>query len=841
MAFLDCLKSAQDQGEITAQEAQRLKGHFESLLAQHTDDSPVTAPFAARQALAELLKADGLERKRQLALTIKISNARWQDLKTFRTNRFTREGKAIKGKTVADVGEAAIHILEHFGTAGFSSVRGVQHAIVGQAQARMSGLLQEFRRSAIGGDKFRHGQARLQNVVREAFGHSTDDEAAKGLAKAWSETADWLRRRYNAAGGHIQKLENWGLPQGHDARALRRAGRDAWKASIREKLDFGRMRHPLTNKPLTAGELDEVLDHVFASVTQEGWATREAKRQAFGMGSLANQNVEHRFLVFKTADDWLAYQTEFGEGDAFSSMMAYTNRMARDIAAMEVLGPNPNGTIEWFKQVIEKEGQKAAGGEAALLPHQGEKGLDYARGRIDKLDRMWASMRGELETPVNTKWANGFAAARNIITSSVLGGATLSSIGDAATQVIARNFAGIPAASTMADIAKAFTPSGRQEAIEASLILDQAMHTFNRQARYVGTFSGPQWSQYLSDRILTWSGLTPWTQAGRHAFGLAFMREAAVRADLPFHDLPTAFKGTFERNGISAADWNTIRGAGVHDGDGIRLLRPKEIAATDEKLAERWLEMINSEMEYAVPQGSVRAKTFLVSQDQPGTFWGEITRSFAQFKSFGALFMMLNGMRYVPMIAAQDGAVRARGARYAGALLISTTVMGALSIQLKQVAAGRDPRNMKDRRFWGAAALQGGGLGLFGDFLFSDVNRFGGGFPATVAGPTVQHLWDIWTLTGGNVIEMAQGKDTKAGRELVKVLSANTPGGSMWYWRLAYERVVLDQLQYLVDPKANKAFKAKQQWWKRETGQEFFWEPGQTAPQRGPDFGAAWQ
>ena len=63
----------------------------------------------------------------------------------------------------------------------------------------------------------------------------------------------------------------------------------------------------------------------------------------------------------------------------------------------------------------------------------------------------------------------------------------------------------------------------------------------------------------------------------------------------------------------------------------------------------------------------------------------------------------------------------------------------------------------------------------------------------------------------------------------------------MWYWRLAYERVVLDQLQYLVDPKANKAFKAKQQWWKRETGQEFFWEPGQTAPQRGPDFGAAWQ
>lgn len=841
MAFLDCLKSATDQGEITMQEAARLKGHFESLLAQHSVDSPVTAPFAAREALAAMLKADGVEKKRQLALTIRISNQRWKDVTGFRTNRLSRDGGKIKGKQVADVGEAAIQTLENFGTAGFMSVRGLQHALVGQAHGRMSALLREFRRSAVGGDKFRHGQARLQNVVREAFGEGSGDDAAKGLAKAWSETAEWLRRRYNAAGGHIAKLENWGLPQQHDPRALRRAGIDTWKAKIREKLDLKRMQHPLTGKPLVAAELDEVLTHVYKSVTQEGWATREAKRQSFGMGSLANQNTEHRFLVFKSADDWLAYQTDFGEGDAFSSMMAYTNRMARDIAAMEILGPNPNGTVEWLKQIIEKEGQKAAGGEQALLPHQGEKGLDYARGRIDKLDRMWGAMRGELETPVNSKWANGFAAVRNVVTSSVLGGATLSSIGDAATQVLARNFAGIPAASTMNDIAKAFTASGRQEAVEASLILDQAMHTFGRQARYVGTMSGPEWSQYLSDRILTWSGLTPWTQAGRHAFGLAFMREAAVRADLAFNDLPPAFKATFERHGLTADNWNTIRSAGVHQGDGIRLLRPKEIATADEKLAERWLDMINSEMEYAVPTGSVRAKTFLVSGDQPGTFWGEVTRSFAQFKSFGAVFMMLNAMRYVPMIASADGAVRARGAKYAGALLISTTVMGALSIQLKQISGGRDPRTMNDRRFWGAAALQGGGLGLFGDFLFSDVNRFGSGFPSTLAGPTVEHLWDLWTLTGGNAVEMAQGKDTKAGRELVNVLRANTPGGSLWYLRLGYERVLLDQLQYLVDPKANKAFKAKQQWWKRETGQEFFWAPGELSPARAPDLAAAVQ
>jgi len=842
MAFLDCLKSAADQKELTLQEAARLKGLYEDLLRQKADDGPNAAPAAAKEALRAMLEADGKEKQRQAALTLKITNARWKDLKGFRRAGFSRDGLKLKGGAKPDVAEAALHTLEHFGGASFSSVNGRKLAIIGQAHQRMEALLHEFRRSAVGGDKFRHGQARLANVVREAFGQGSGDDAAKGLAKSWTETAEWLRRRYNAAGGHIAKLENWGLPQSHDARALRAAGRDVWKREIAPRLDLGRMRHPLTDTPVTAGDLDQMLDHVYDSVTQEGWATREASRRPSGAGSLANQNAEHRFLVFKSADDWMAYQKAFGEGDAFSSMMTYINRMARDTAAMEILGPNPEGTLNWFRQIIEKEGQKAASGGDAMLPVKGEKALDYARGKIDKLDRMWASMRGELETPVNTKIASGFAVVRNIITSSVLGGATLASIpGDTMTAAIARNFAGIPQAGMVRDIAHGFTAAGKREAAEAGLILESAMHSFHTQARYVGSFSGPEWSQYVSDRLLTYSGLTPWTGAARHGFGLAFMREFAVQAAAPFEKLPAALRDTLARWGFTPGDWDTMRAVPIDTGDGVRKLRAQDIAKVSERLADRFLEMVNGETEYAVPSGSTRAKTFLVSTDQPGTFWGEVTRSAAQFKSFSAVFLYLNAMRVLPMIAAKDSRIIARGARYAGALLIGTTLAGALSIQLKQVAQGRDPRNMDDRRFWGAAVMQGGGLGIFGDFLFSDVNRFGGGLPTTLAGPAVQHLWDLWTLTGGNMLELAEGKDTHAGREAINFLRANTPGGSLWYTRLAYERLVLDQLQYLADPQANKAFKSRQQWWKREMGQDFYWAPGQTAPARGPDFSAMWR
>jgi hypothetical protein len=73
----------------------------------------------------------------------------------------------------------------------------------------------------------------------------------------------------------------------------------------------------------------------------------------------------------------------------------------------------------------------------------------------------------------------------------------------------------------------------------------------------------------------------------------------------------------------------------------------------------------------------------------------------------------------------------------------------------------------------------------------------------------------------------------------VRFLKTNLPFGNVWYIKLAWEREVLDQLQFLADPEANKAFKRQQQFWKKDFGQEFYWAPGETAPARGPDFSTA--
>jgi len=168
--------------------------------------------------------------------------------------------------------------------------------------------------------------------------------------------------------------------------------------------------------------------------------------------------------------------------------------------------------------------------------------------------------------------------------------------------------------------------------------------------------------------------------------------------------------------------------SGLYEHEGATFLRPEEVALrTDlqpgraDDLATRFLEMIQSETEFAVPSASIRGRVMLVGESRPGTFVGEISRSFAMYKNFPVTLLNTHVMR-----AVNTGNFSKKGAYFAD-LVISTTLFGALPCNSKRRRKGRDPRTMVTPEFWGAALLQGGGLGILGDFLFNDVNRFGGG------------------------------------------------------------------------------------------------------------------
>jgi hypothetical protein len=140
--------------------------------------------------------------------------------------------------------------------------------------------------------------------------------------------------------------------------------------------------------------------------------------------------------------------------------------------------------------------------------------------------------------------------------------------------------------------------------------------------------------------------------------------------------------------------------------------------------------------------------------------------------------------------------------------------------------------------FWGAAMLQGGGLSIFGDFLFAELNRYDRGLAETIAGPVVGLAQDLKNLTIGNMQQMVNGQDTNVASEALGFASRYMPGASVWYIRGALERTVIDQVRMMIDPDAKKRMRDLEKKYKKERGQEYWWRPGQMAPDRAPNLGA---
>jgi hypothetical protein len=845
MSVKNCLDSAHAAGEIRREERDAMVKLYDELVAHYG-----SADLAKAELVARLMR-EAEHKKRQGLLA--------EDARR-KVETFVMAYRNARGEP--DPAKALVYLIEHNGQVampdGMSSVVGRSNAIVGLSMAKMEEVLHTFRRTWVTGST--RETARLTNLVREAFGEDTGDTAAKGLAKAWSDVAEALRQRFNAAGGAIGKLVHWGMSQHHDRRALLRAGMETWIGYITPRLDLARMKHPLTGNAMTAADLRSSLEWIWRNITSDGWHERDPTAQRRGLGAISNQRAESRFLHFKNADAWLEYQEAFGGGaDPFAAMMSHIRGMAEDVAAMEILGPNPAAMLTYLENFVTRQAALRMTGDAkAVFPKRAEYTAagydasgnwltsknpeDYARGQIRLARDMWDIHRGAAGAAVNQRMADAFGVVRNLNVASKLGGATLSAVMDLGFQHMARAFAGLPQGMMHAEVVKAFATGPKRDAVAAGLILDTALHVLHAEARWVGGMHGPAWSSYLADRVIAASGLQAWTQAGRHAFGLSFMAELARQAGKPLADLPPALQRTFRRYGLTAADWDAMRlDADVQAGRDLFLKpaaveRQMKLAGRDgERIGERYLEMILQETEYAVPQGTLQAKARAYGGLKRGTLRDEAFRSMGQFKMFGISVALLQGQRLATEMV-ENGAWR--GAGYAAALLVTGTLYGALAMQMKQVAQGKDPRPMGGKdgwKFWGGAILQGGGAGIYGDFLASETNRMGGGLARTVIGPTGDLAASVLSLTSGNLAEYLRGEKTNTGREAVRFLGQNTPGGSLWYLRLAYERTVLDQLQKLADPEAHTAFRRRIENTQRDFGNRFFWAPGETGPRRAPN------
>lgn len=719
------------------------------------------------------------------------------------------------------------------GVKGIANVSKRRDTIRGQLHQQMDEFLAKHRRDLLGRNR---EPAALADVLRELHGESTGNASAKQMADAWAETAERARKMFNHAGGDIPKLEGWALPHSHDFIAVRNAAGkgadpdqhfDAWFEFIKDRLDRGKMIDYSTGKPHTDLSLKAAAREAYDAITTEGWAGRELGG-AYGQ-KLARRRTDHRFFIFKSADDWVKYHERFGSGDVFSVMMGHLDGMSRDIALLQILGPNPTATIRWMGDVIEQDLRVRASREGLAT----DKLESRARGARRSLESMYEHFTGAVNAPINGRAARTFAGVRSTLQSAQLGAAAISALADVGFQKMAADQVGIPFRKVLSRQLSLLSPTNIEDqklAVRLGLIAEHWSSLAVAQQRYLGEVSGPEITQRLADFTMRVSGLSPWTQAGRWAFGMEFTGMLADHAGKAMRELPQELQDTFTRAGISPNDWEMARRTTPLEHKGAQFLRPEDMG--DEDLARKFLDMIHTETEFAVPSASLRGRTLLIGENQPGTVQGELIRSFAMYKNFSITLLMTHMRRTLAMPTKYEVG------RYATQLMLTTTIMGGMAMQLKELAKGRDPRDMTDPKFWGAAALQGGGLGIFGDFLFAQKNRYGDGLSSTIAGPVFGLAADVTGLINENVSRAVQGEDTKVASGVIDLAQRYAPGASLWYLRAGLQNLVFDELQRMVDPKAQQRLRRLESRYRNDYGQEH-WMSRANDSMRLPDLAAA--
>jgi hypothetical protein len=809
MALGLCIPDMVAAGKLTGDRAKRAAALYDELLSAERGKwgEDAAASMATQKVLAVLEKE--FAQKKRVTMLAASAQGRW--LADMRRAAGDGPFDPVRARRLLERLDKRVDAVRNSHLSGFDK------------------LLERHRRNLLG--EVRHRDD-LTLILRERFAPgSTGDDNAREMADAMGQVMDALRARRNAAGGNTAKLDDFIFPQAHDSRLVRALGDyAAWRAL--PEIDRARVRDVETGEWATGLRRETILRGAWESITTDG--ANSSKPGAVFAGSMANQRNDPRVIHFADADDWMAYQQQFsGVDNIYDLFIGHVSAMSREIVLMEAMGPNPNAMLRFQQDWIEKS-MRQSGTQDQIDGTLGRKGI---KGHQQVLADTFDELTGANKVPGSRGLALTFSGGRALQVSAKLGSAVLSAVPDMATLLKTARYNRIPMMKTVGRYAKMWTPGNVEDralAVRLGLVTDDWINLSSASYRYTGEELTGEVTRRMADFVLRAQGLSRHTRNAQWAFGMEFAGHLTAMRDRGFDNLDPALQRQMARYDISPRDWDAYRKTKPVTERGAEWIIPEQV---EDRLArERVMEMILAETDYGIIMPDIRTRTQLNSQLRPGTWIGEIGRSAFLFKSFPLAILNLHGARAMQ----QPGWNKAI---YGTSLILAMSAAGALSVQLKMLAAGKDPQPMDEPEFIAKAVIQSGGLGIFGDLLYNSTNSFGGGMLSTLAGPLLgQTVPNIGQLTVGNAARALDGDEeteTRVGRDLTKLLRSEVPGSNLWYVRQAYQRLLMDRVQSMVDDDADDFFD-RQMKRAEDEGTAFFLPPGATPDEaRLPDFANA--
>lgn len=825
MKFKDCIIGKVTSGEITKEQAEQI--------FKQVDERAKKYFLAGRsEEAAELAAEDFLQGRRQL-IDEAQRNLRQAALKQQEVNADYAEKLKESGEDEASFApKYAADMYQRAAWRG-QSVQKMAYKFMDKAAETLKANFLETGRDY---DTFAKG-------VRHLLGEAVDEPAARQAADVMKQTFDYLHARYKSAGGIIGKIENY-FPQVHKKESIRKVSKDEWVDYTLARLDREKMIDESTGAGFTAEKLKSILYKEYDSIVTAGRSDLlELSRKGeapMGRGSDIDQKrTKSRFMQFKDANAFLEYNAKFGVGDKglISAFLGSVDSISKDIGVLEVMGPRPSGLARFLNFKI----------DAAGSPTWKKKWTD-AQFRI-------LTSRFEGGDTDSAVWRL-FSGTQNWIRSAMLGSASISAISDTAFIAVTAKINGLSATRAMGKYFQSL--SGGSEAKEiarrSGYIVESIAGSVLEDARFAGENSMSGWTGWLSGMTNKMSGLGAMTKATQDSIaleGMATLAETLARKT-GWADLDPDLKANLKKFELNKRDWDELAKADlVNAGEGKFLItselrvdskldpaRAKEVA---DKIDD-WLMYLRQSAANEV-RLSTRAITSgaLLGDGGPATASRAVMSSLTMFKSFPITVIMthlLPAMRRAGFGDAKlsnaflgSAPLNKRKFDHLAVTMIGTTLLGGLAMQLKEIVKGKTTKEsnpMDNPKFWMAAMLQGGGLGLMGDFFLGDYSRFGRNPITEAMGPIPGLFEDIYTATKGNFDRAVfEGDEANPGRDLFRVAKRNIPLGSLWYGRLALERLILDNFERLVDPQFDRRMRKLERKLTKESGQKFWWSPGQ--------------
>lgn len=660
-----------------------------------------------------------------------------------------------------------------------------------------------------------------REVFRGADGSTGNTVAQKG-AKAWLETVEAMRVRFNRAGGDIGKLAYGYLPQMHDAQRVLKAGQDAWVNGILPLLDRRRYLNA-DGSHMSEASLREVMDGAYRTIADEG-RNKIVPGQQQGSGMRANRGSESRVIHFADADAYLKYMADFGRGGTFGALQGHVRNLAREIALVEEFGPNAE--LE-FRRLDDK----------AYAADGGRKRVFAGITRVSP-EQVWKTLSGYTEQAFDPKLADVMGHVRNYTVATKLQGNILSSFSDVGTLALTARLNKMPELETFGTVMRQFGGDAQDAANRVGLVADSVV---GRMTLWAESNVGHQWSGRLANATQKLGLMQAWTDALRQGFAVQMSAAYGKLIGKDWASLSKFDRYTMERRGFTQQDWTLLQRATPEEVRGMPMLTPSAVRAIEgvdeatlDRLASRLLGHFIDESEFAVTNPDLLTRTQKELGTQRGTPEGEFLRSLFLFKSF-PVAMINRHVRRAIELQRETG----QGLAYGASLMVTLTAFGALSLQAKDLVAGKDPRPMDNGKFWAASFVQGGGLGIYTDLLYTGMggqNRGGAPNWASIAGPVFGTAFDAIDVTLGNLGQELQGKDSKFGAELMRFTRSNLPLVNLWYARGAIDHSFFHAAQDSMSPGYLSRMRQRA---RRDWGQDYWWDPGTGLPDRAPDFSNA--